>query len=116
MQHVRTNNNVEGMHNNLKAVAGEYCKQSNIFTFIHFYIVLGTASIKLISFLIKMKTEADKIPMTVKLLSQKQTLIAKTKYTHWLLSSCWRSLGKSLKRFRRLTSEISGAEDGEKSN
>ncbi len=59
MQHVRTNNNVECTHNNFKAVAGEYCKQSNIFTFIHF------------AFLIKMKTEADKIPMTAKILSQK---------------------------------------------
>jgi hypothetical protein len=55
MQHVRTNNNVEGTHNNLKAVA-------------------GPASINLTNFLCKMREEADKIGMTAKLLSQKQAL------------------------------------------
>nr|CAH0100573.1 unnamed protein product [Daphnia galeata] len=55
MQHVRTNNNVEGTHNNLKAVAGH-------------------ASINLANFLCKMREEADKIGMTAKLLFQKQAL------------------------------------------
>jgi len=94
MQHVRTNNNVEGTHNNLKAVAG------NVFVFIPlsvtffllFIFFLGPSSISLVTFLLKMKDEAEKIPMTAKLLSQKQALKrlnknAETKQHH--LTALW---------------------------
>ncbi|EFX78667.1 hypothetical protein DAPPUDRAFT_320325 [Daphnia pulex] len=55
MQFVRTNNNVEGTHNNLKAV-------------------VGSAYTNIVKFLSLMKEVADKIALTAKLLSQKQVL------------------------------------------
>jgi len=72
MQHVRTNNNVKGTNNNLKAVAGTvfvFIKFSVTF-FLLFLFSLGPSSISLVTFLLKMKDEAEKIPMTARLLSQ----------------------------------------------
>ncbi|EFX75957.1 hypothetical protein DAPPUDRAFT_249508 [Daphnia pulex] len=78
-QHERTNNNVEGTHNNLKAVA-------------------GPSSISLVTFILKMKDEAEKIPMTAKLLSQEQALRrlnknAESKQHH--LTELWASYSRA---------------------
>lgn len=107
-----------------------YCKQSNIFTFIHFCIVLGPDSINLITFLIKMKTEADKISMTAKLKQALRWLnkVAESKQSHLttLWDNCNRAdhplsslqlleeLGKITKKFSKADLRaISGAEEDE---
>ena len=96
MQHVRTNNNVEGTHNNLKAMA-------------------GPASINLTNFLCKMREEADKIGMTAKLLSQKQALKKLNKNAESKqrqLTLLWEAYNhtKSLKHSKSELREVVGGE------